>query len=197
MSYWTFSDVFEEQGVVKTPFYGGFGLMAEDEIPKPSLNAFAMLHLLGNTRIPVNSDSAIVTRRDDGSIVVALWNYAAPYGEGPVYTPPPANLPPSKRFLLKFDGEPPSSTAEIWRLDADHGNVIKTYDQMGRPAFPTPAQITQLRSAGQPAPPEKATLEHGVLKISIPAQGLVLVRIAPHGAAHSNAQKSAKAETDH
>ena len=26
MSYWTFSDVFEEQGVVKKPFYGGYGL---------------------------------------------------------------------------------------------------------------------------------------------------------------------------
>ena len=34
MSYWTFSDVFEEQGVVKTPFYGGFGLLAERSIPK-------------------------------------------------------------------------------------------------------------------------------------------------------------------
>ncbi|MGB2606650.1 MAG: glycosyl hydrolase family 39, partial [Candidatus Sulfotelmatobacter sp.] len=29
MSYWSFSDVFEEQGVVKTPFYGGYGLIAE------------------------------------------------------------------------------------------------------------------------------------------------------------------------
>ena len=28
MSYWTFSDVFEEQGVVKKPFYGGYGLIA-------------------------------------------------------------------------------------------------------------------------------------------------------------------------
>ncbi len=28
MSYWTFSDVFEEQGAVKTPFYGGYGLIA-------------------------------------------------------------------------------------------------------------------------------------------------------------------------
>src|SRR5580698_2270656 len=33
MSYWSFSDVFEEQGVIKTPFYGGFGLVAEDNIP--------------------------------------------------------------------------------------------------------------------------------------------------------------------
>src|SRR5579864_1310627 len=36
MSYWTFSDVFEEQGVVKQPFYGGYGLIAEDGIPKPA-----------------------------------------------------------------------------------------------------------------------------------------------------------------
>jgi len=36
MSYWTFSDVFEEQGVVKTPFYGGFGILAERGIPKPA-----------------------------------------------------------------------------------------------------------------------------------------------------------------
>ncbi len=39
LAYWTFSDVFEEQGVVKTPFYGGFGLLAEDSIPKPAFNA--------------------------------------------------------------------------------------------------------------------------------------------------------------
>ena len=42
MSYWTFSDVFEEQGVVKTPFYGGYGLIAEDGIPKPAFNAFKL-----------------------------------------------------------------------------------------------------------------------------------------------------------
>ena len=35
MSYWTFSDVFEEQGVVKTPFYGGFGLIAAGKFPSP------------------------------------------------------------------------------------------------------------------------------------------------------------------
>ncbi len=62
MSYWTFSDVFEEQGVVKQPFYGGFGLLAERGLPKPSFNAFKLLHNLGSERIPVDSNSAIVTR---------------------------------------------------------------------------------------------------------------------------------------
>src|SRR2546430_5341011 len=46
----TFSDVFEEGGVVKTPFYGGFGLLAAGGIPKPAFNAFALLHELGEER---------------------------------------------------------------------------------------------------------------------------------------------------
>ncbi len=46
MSYWTFSDVFEEQGVVKEPFYGGFGIIAAGGIPKPSYYAFDILHHL-------------------------------------------------------------------------------------------------------------------------------------------------------
>ena len=44
MSYWTFSDVFEEQGVVKQPFYGGYGVIADDDFPKPAFNAFRLLH---------------------------------------------------------------------------------------------------------------------------------------------------------
>lgn len=178
MSYWTFSDVFEEQGVVKTPFYGGFGLLAEDKIPKPALNAFAMLHHLGDLRLPVDSDSALVTKKADGSIQIALWNYAAPYGTGASYTPIPANPGPSRTFQLKLDGMAPNATAKLWRLDADHGNVIKTYDAMGRPAFPSREQIITLRAAGQPSPPEKVSLKKGNLSVTIPPQGLVVLTIA-------------------
>ena len=78
MSYWTFSDVFEEQGIVKTPFYGGFGLLAEDGIPKPAYNAFKLLHTLGDQRADLNSNSALLTRRSDGTFVTAVWNYAPP-----------------------------------------------------------------------------------------------------------------------
>ena len=40
MSSWTFADVFEEQGVPRTPFYGGFGLIAEDQIPEACVPRF-------------------------------------------------------------------------------------------------------------------------------------------------------------
>jgi len=78
MAYWTFSDVFEEQGVVKTPFYGGFGLIAAGGIPKPSYHAFRLLHKVGDRRIPLNSESALLTLRRDGTVVLAVWNYASP-----------------------------------------------------------------------------------------------------------------------
>ena len=77
MSYWTFSDVFEEQGVVKTPFYGGYGLIAEGGVPKAAFNAFAMLHRLGDRRMSPEFTNALVTERADGTFAVAVWNYAA------------------------------------------------------------------------------------------------------------------------
>ncbi len=177
MSYWTFSDVFEEQGVVKTPFYGGFGLIAEEEIPKPSFNAFAMLHRLGDRRIKVDSDAVLATRSGDGSVEVALWNYAPPYGEGAKYTPPPADPGPAKSFDVQFAGVGPGAKVTVWRLDADHGNAVKTFDAMGRPAFPSREQIEKLRAAGKEAAPEVKRLEGGRLRLSIPPQGLVLVRV--------------------
>jgi xylan 1,4-beta-xylosidase len=66
MDYWSFSDVFEEQGAVRTPFYGGFGLVAADNIPKASLNIFAALHKLGDNHIAVDSDSILATKTLDG-----------------------------------------------------------------------------------------------------------------------------------
>src|SRR5258706_12930200 len=82
LAYWAFSDVFEEQGVVKQPFYGGYGLIAEDGIPKPAFNAFKLLHRLGNQRNAVDSKSAVATKRSDGALVMALWNEFFPEGTG-------------------------------------------------------------------------------------------------------------------
>jgi xylan 1,4-beta-xylosidase len=182
MSYWSFSDVFEEQGVVRTPFYGGFGLLAADSIPKPAFNAFAMLHKLGDRRLALTSDSALATRNSDGSLVLALWNYAPPDGTGASYTAPPATRGPSKSFTLKLAGVAPNAQATILRLDEDHGNVIKTFDTMSRPAFPSREQIVKLREAGRAAPAEHISLKGGSLTIQIPPQGLVLVTIGSKAA---------------
>jgi xylan 1,4-beta-xylosidase len=176
MSYWSFSDVFEEGGVVRTPFYGGFGLIAEDRIPKPSFNAFAMLHKLGDVRLPVSSDSALATRRADGTLVLALWNYAPPVGDTASYTvgKPKGDI---KHFELDLSSLPAHAVATVWRLDETHGNVVATFDKMGRPAFPSREQIKQLRAAGRMAAPEQVALRDGKLALDIPPQGLVVVEV--------------------
>ncbi len=185
MSYWSFSDVFEEQGVVKTPFYGGFGLIAEDRIDKPAFNAFVMLHKLGDTRLPLHSDSGLATRRTDGSVVLALWNYAPPVGKSP-------NAPPMSLSAQYNRGKPQGAVkhfsvdvshlggvqkATVWRLDRNHGNVIKTFDAMGRPADPSRDQIRRLRAAGKMAPPDQVAVHNGTFSIDIPPQGLVVVQL--------------------
>ena len=176
MSYWAFSDVFEEQGVVKTPFYGGFGLIAEDRIDKPAFNAFAMLHKLGDQQLRVKSDSALATRRADGTVVLALWNYAPPVGDTASYTPgEPSGTP--KRFRIDVKHLAAGAHATAWRLDETHGNVIASFNQMGRPAFPSREQIIQLRAAGKLAAPEPLDLSNGKFEITLPPQGLVVVEL--------------------
>jgi xylan 1,4-beta-xylosidase len=178
MAYWTFSDVFEEQGVVRTPFYGGFGLVAADNIPKPSLNVFRVLHKLGTQRIHVDSDSVLATTEPNGRVALALWDYAPPDGTGPRYTMPTGLAGPSKVFTVTLQHVPANAAVEIWRVDDDHGNVIKAFNAMGRPpADLTQQQIEELRAAGAMAPAEHEHLHQGKLELTVPAHGLAVVLV--------------------
>jgi len=143
LSYWAFSDVFEEQGVAKTPFYGGFGLVATGNIPKAVYNDFALLHRLGRERLDQKNGPVIVTRRADGTLAVALWNYA-----------PPGNGGSSHTYKLLFRGLSGVHHAIIWTVDKHHGSPLATWEALGKPAFPTPAQKKILRQAAQLSPPE-------------------------------------------
>ena len=165
MSYWAFSDVFEEQGVVKTPFYGGYGVIAAYDIPKPAFNVFKVLHLLGDQRINLDSDSVLATRRDDGTLVLAVWNYAPPGAEG------------SPRTLsLNFKGIS-AKRAAISRVDREHGDVHGAYERMGSPRYPTQAQIRDLRRAAELPPAEIRRLKNDELLLTLPAHGLAVVEV--------------------
>jgi xylan 1,4-beta-xylosidase len=166
MSYWTFSDVFEEQGVVKQPFYGGFGLLAVGGLPKPAYNAFKLLHRLGEERLTLDSDSALLTRRQDGTLVMALWNLFSPGQSGP---------PKSMTLQLK-DGAR-ARRAYISRVDESDGDVLPAYEKMGSPPYPTAAQLEALRKAAEIPPPEVQKLSGGALTVTLPPDGLALIEL--------------------
>jgi xylan 1,4-beta-xylosidase len=166
MSYWTFSDVFEEQGVVKTPFYGGFGILAERSIPKPAFNDFALLHRLGNTRLDAASDSVLVTRRKDGSLAIAVWN---------LFLPEEAGSP--KTVTLRFKGVIAAQSVHVTIVDKEHGSPLPAYEGMNRPDSPTTQQIETLRKAAALPQPHTLPLKNGEITLTLQPHALALVEM--------------------
>jgi xylan 1,4-beta-xylosidase len=161
MSYWTFSDVFEEQGVIRTPFYGGYGLFAEGGVPKAAFNAFAMLHRLGDRRLQPDLADAMVTQRPDGTLAVAVWNYAVPGTAGTAH-----NI----HVTVHGWGGTPRYHVEI--LDNEHGSALAAWRAMGSPATPTREQFDQLRRVAI------ATQKlDGTSSFMLSAPGLALVEV--------------------
>ena len=64
MSYWTFSDIFEEAGPRFEAFHGGFGLMTVHGIRKPAWFSYQFLNRLGNTEL-VNEDPMSWATKDE------------------------------------------------------------------------------------------------------------------------------------
>ncbi len=171
MSYWTFSDVFEEQGVVKQPFYGGYGLIAADRIPKAAFNAFQLLHMLGNERIPNASNNVLVTRDADGGLAIAVWNYAAPEESG---------MP--RDVHLALTGLNGLHHARIQIVDSRHGSSLAAWEAMDRPAFPTRRQVQQLRDSALLPDATTEDLAQGnptIVSLTLQPHALALVRIVP------------------
>jgi len=166
MSLWTFSDVFEEQGVVKTPFYGGFGLIAEDNLPKPSFYAMEILHLLGQERIQNSNPNVLVTRTANGSLTIAVWNLVNPGASGAART-----------VKLQFKGIKPDAHVSIRRVDEKNGDTLSLWQEMGSPSYPTQAQLEALRQRSRPSPPEDANLLHGSLTLQLPVNGLAVLQV--------------------
>ena len=170
MSYWTFSDVFEEQGVVKEPFYGGFGVIAAGGIPKPSFYALQVLHRLGDRRIENNSQGVLVTKTSAGALVIALWNIANPGSTGAPRT-----------VKLGIKGVEPDSGVRVSRVDAEHGNTLALYEKMGKPRYPTQNQIRELREQSQLPDPEYRELSDGSLTLQLPVNGLAVLQVIKTG----------------
>ena len=73
LGFWTFTDIFEENGAGDTLFHGGFGLINLQGLKKASYYGYWFLSRLGSEKIACG-DNYFVTKKD-GKIVVLLWNY--------------------------------------------------------------------------------------------------------------------------
>jgi xylan 1,4-beta-xylosidase len=168
LSFWTFSDVFEEGGPIPKPFEGEFGLRAKGGINKPSYYAYGLLHQLGGVRLADTSKNLIATKTAEGGLAIAVWNLVDPDQHGA-----------EKTISLSFLHIPADAHVSIERVDDDHGNVLKEYAAMGRPLDPTPDQVQQLNKSTSLPAPEETRLQGGKLNLSMMPNALLLIKIQP------------------
>lgn len=138
-SYWTFGDVFEEQGVPFTPFHGGFGLVANGCIPKPTFWSFVFFKKLKEQEgvCIFKDDNGVIMRYKDGSIKGIFWNDTK-VRQGKDF-----------RLQLKWPKESKGSLL-IRRVDEEHCNPLKLWHDLGEPANPSKEVNKLLREAAYP-----------------------------------------------
>jgi xylan 1,4-beta-xylosidase len=166
LSFWTFSDVFEEGGPTSTPFRGDFGLRAFDGINKPSYYAYGLLHQLGDQRLANSSNNILVTKMANGNLAIAAWNLVDPDKHGAPH-----------KIDLHLTGIPQDAKVSLQRVDDNHGNVLPQWAAMGKPKNPTPAQAEQLNRETSLSAPEQTALRNGTLRITLTQNALVLIQV--------------------
>ncbi|MFN8254326.1 MAG: glycoside hydrolase [Bacteroidales bacterium] len=153
LSYWTFTDVFEEAGAGNSMFHGGFGLINYQGIVKPAFHAYRFLNMLGDEEI-FRKEEKIVTRNSKTGFIQALiYNYpseiksAVPISrenreaaEKILHTDSP------KTVSVNLSGLKPGSTFEVEILDENNGFALTKWKEMGMPDPATREQTIQLKN---------------------------------------------------
>jgi xylan 1,4-beta-xylosidase len=182
LSYWTFTDVFEESGAGETSFHGGFGLINYQGIAKPSFHAYRFLNALGDellTRTP----NGVVTRRA-GKLAALAYHYPP---EMPLSVPlssPGRQLAEQTLGLgvpqpleIELTGLAPGAPVTIETLGIGHGDPVTAWQRMGSPEPLSRQDIAALRAQAPSAETGHAD-EHGIFRLSRTIQPWNLVLVA-------------------
>ena len=185
MSYWTYSDLFEEVSPPPTPFHGGFGLINREGIPKATYFAYKYLNQLAGREIA--SDESVVAATDKGRTGVVFWNWTPPeqkLSNRPFFTKVlPAK--PAAPAEVRFTGLAPGSYRVTVRRTGFQANDAHTrYLQMGSPTDLSAGQLAELRALTQDRPETDKTIRIGpdgryTLHIPMRTNDVILAQIEP------------------
>ncbi len=157
LSYWTFTDIFEENGPRFTPFHGGFGMLNLQGIKKPSFHAFKFLKRLGDTDVESNDAASWITKSKDGSVQALVWDYS------PV-VPPKGQTDQSfynleqpttdkGRLALEIAGMKDGRyRLDVYQIGYKQNDPFTAYVGMGSPNQLTRKQVSELNAVSTGAP---------------------------------------------
>ncbi|MFC3593222.1 beta-xylosidase [Novosphingobium piscinae] len=190
MSYWTFTDLFEEPGPPPTPFHGGFGLMNREGIRKPAWFAYKYLAALKGLRL-ASADSAVMAARDGQSLSAVAWDWQQPR-QSVSNTPFFGRLhpsTPSRPLALELTGVPAGRyRLLVHRTGYRANDAFSAYIAMGKPASLNPRQLARLQAITADRPERQRLLRvsgRGVVRttVAMRSNDVVLIRLVPVGPA--------------
>jgi xylan 1,4-beta-xylosidase len=186
MSYWTYTDLFEEPGPPTAPFQGGFGLLNPQGIRKPSYFAYKYLNALQGEGLR-SADAQAMLATQDGNLAAVIWDFEQPdqkVSNRSFYTKPIPNHP-SAPVRLRVTHLVPNGAyrVEVHRTGYRANDAYSAYIDMGAPKDLTAAQTSRLNELTRDMPETDRAVRSGsdgTIEFSIPmsSNDIVLVKLS-------------------
>ncbi|TZF81008.1 glycoside hydrolase [Pedobacter sp. BS3] len=173
MSYWTFTDIFEEAGPGPTPLHGGFGLLNLQDIRKPTYYAYKFLNELGSAELK-NTDASSLVCKQGQNVQALIWDFTMPgkdydSDQGYFIKEHPSTVKQTARLVLTHVKKG-KYRVELYQVGYRHNDPFTAYIAMGKPAQVTPAQVAELKkqSSGLPVSSYEVNITDGTFRKDIP-----------------------------
>ena len=185
MSYWTYTDLFEEPGPPTAPFQGGFGLLNPQGIRKPAYFAYKYLHALQGESLRTTDPAAMLATRH-GDVTAVVWDFEQPgqkVSNRSFYTKViPSH--PTAPVQLRVTHLVPNADyrLEVHRVGYHDNDAYSAYIEMGSPKELTPDQVAHLNELTRDVPETDTEMRSGPagsIELSIPmnSNDVVLVKV--------------------
>jgi xylan 1,4-beta-xylosidase len=157
MSYWVFTDIFEEAGPRFTPFHGGFGLLTIQGINKPAFYAYQFLNRLGNIELVNNDPNSWACKDEKGNIQILAYNFTYTLPDDSINNQDYyiRDLPSKNKGQLKINiSNIPEGNYSlvIYKVGYRCNDAYTSYLDLGRPNQLTRQQVDQIKLQNSGAP---------------------------------------------
>jgi xylan 1,4-beta-xylosidase len=188
MSYWTYTDLFEEPGPPTKPFEGGFGLLNPQGIRKSAYFTYKYLHALSGNEIPVK-DAQVWAATDGAALRAVVWDFQQPeqkVSNRPFYSRVVPATQSAPAVLQFRHAKPGRYRLQVRRTGFRVNDAYTAYIDMGAPKTLTPEQVGQLNTLTQDAPESDRVVsvgKAGAVSVTVPMRSndVVLVTLEPLG----------------
>ena len=174
MSYWTYTDLFEEPGPPHESFHGGFGLLNREGIRKPAYFAYKYLHALQGESL-ASSDAQSMLAVKDGDLGAVIWDFEQPeqkLSNRPFYTKlVPAHPAAPVRLMVTHLMPGAEYRLKVQRTGYRKNDALSEYIDMGRPKDLTPEELKRMKVLTEDLPETDKVIragKDGALECTIP-----------------------------